>query len=79
MPARLHVQQLVERVAVGQPGGPFLIGREQIAEVVERQRDREANAGGQHLPPREIGRHLQDRAALARADRSATGPVLSIW
>ena len=31
VPARLDVQQLVERIAIGQPGGSFLIGAEQVA------------------------------------------------
>ena len=35
VPARLDVQQFVERVAVGQPGGAFLVGAEQVAQPVE--------------------------------------------
>ena len=49
MAAVLDVQQLVERVAVGNPRGPFLVGREQVAVRVESQADGEANAGGDDL------------------------------
>ena len=64
MPAGLDVQQLVERVAVGQPGGPLLVGREEVAEAVERQRDREADARGDDLALLEVGGDLLDRAVL---------------
>jgi hypothetical protein len=56
MPTRLDVQQLIERVSIGQPGRSFLVGREQVSQSIERQPHWEANAGGQHFPPREIGR-----------------------
>ena len=64
MAAGLDVQQLVERVAVGEPGRAFLVGGEQVAQAVEGQPDREANARGDDLALAEIGRDLLDRAVL---------------
>ena len=64
MPPRLDVQQLVERVAVGEPGRAFLVGREQVAEAVEGERDRKSNPRGDDLARAEVGGHFLDRAVL---------------
>ena len=74
MPLRLDVQQLVERVAVGEPGRPFLVGREQVAQAVEGQRDREANPGGDDLALAEVGRDLSGSCRARPSGRTPPGP-----
>ena len=63
--ALLNVQQFIERVAVGQPGGAFLVGGKEVAVVVEGKPNGEANARGDDFSLGKVGRDLQDRAALA--------------
>ena len=59
VPAAIDVQQLVERIAVRQPRGAFLIGAKQILVLVEPHRHREANARRDDLARLEVGRHAQ--------------------
>ena len=54
------VQQLVERVAVGQPGGTLLVAAEQFIARPHAQRHREANPRADHLALAGIGRQSQD-------------------
>jgi len=53
--AHLNVQQFIKRVSVGQPGGPFLIGAEEIAGLIELETDREADAGGKDFSRLQVG------------------------
>ena len=59
------MEQFVEGITIGQPRCPFLFGAEQVAVVVERQGDREADSGADRFAAREIGRDPLDRSALA--------------
>src|SRR5690349_11813676 len=61
----IDLKQLIQRVAVGEPSGPFLLGAEQLAKIIKANADREANAGGHDLPRFEIGGDAHDRPALA--------------
>src|SRR6185503_15081621 len=60
-----NVEKLIEGIAVRQPGGPFLVGREEVPKAIEREANREPDAGGDYLPRGEIGSDPLDRAALA--------------
>ncbi len=54
--AAADVVQLVERVAVGEPGLAFLVGAEQVAVAVEGQVDAEAVTRADDLAALAVGR-----------------------
>ena len=59
-------------VAVGQPGGPLLVGAEEVAVAVERQADGEADAGAHDLAALEVraGEQLElSGQGIAAADK----------
>ncbi len=62
MAALLDVEQLVERIAVGEPGGAFLVGAKKIAGGVERHAHGKADAGAVDFAVLEIGRDVKDGA-----------------
>ena len=66
MLALLNMIQFVERIAVRQPGRPFLVGREQVAGAVEVQTVTEADPGRENLPFLAICGQFQDCAAFRR-------------
>ncbi len=55
VPVLLNVQQFIERIAVRNPGGAFLIGGEKITFAIDRERDGKANAGAIDFAFREVG------------------------
>src|SRR6516162_2789033 len=65
MPAWLDVQELVEGIAVGQPGGALLVGAEEVAMAIEGQADRKTDAGAHRLALSKIRRKFLDGAAVA--------------
>src|SRR5262249_5557539 len=66
VPSFLNMEELVEGVAVGEPGRPLLVGREELAGTVEVDSDREADSGAEDPARAQVGGELEDRAALAR-------------
>ena len=65
MASRLNVQQFVQRVAIGQPCRPLLIGAEEIARGVECHAHRETNTGAKRFSFLVVGRYFLNRAARA--------------
>src|SRR5215218_6540459 len=65
MPPALHVEQLIEWIAVGHPRRAFLIVAEQVARFVERHANSEANSRADDLARLQVGREPDDRPALA--------------
>ena len=61
----LDVQQLIQRIAVRQPGGSFLVRAEQVAFRIEGHAHGKSNSGANDLAVFKIGRDLHNRAAFA--------------
>ena len=63
-PIEPNVQQFIQRISIRQPGSTFLFRAEQIAVLIERESNREANPGADGFTLAEIGRHFLNRAAI---------------
>src|SRR4051812_20110921 len=61
----LNVEQFIERIAIRQPGGAFLVGAKKVASGVESQRRGPAQPGGNDLAVLPIRREPDDRASFA--------------